>query len=260
MRAHFNRPLTDREGNQIDEAVVRLLVTGSTTELISDIVYSQATGSLTRTNPWNITNGEVDFFLDAPARLQIGVKVGADPEEFWDNVDVLAVAAESTHPGTGEGSMSIGTGAVASGTGAMALGAATLADADAVTVIGYQASGSQAGSTAIGAQASSTEAGGLAVGQSALAQGLQAAALGSGAQSVWDQATAVGAGAQTTRPNQVVLGTDVDLVDIPGAAVLHSPDGTPFLLQVADDGTLFTQQLAPYVVEELPDGPPDEIL
>jgi hypothetical protein len=257
VRAHFNRPLIDMMGNQVNQAVVRLLVAGSTTELISAIVYSEATGSLTRTNPWNITNGEVDFFLDAPARLQLGVKVGTDPEEFWDNVDVLAVATESTHPGTGTDSTAIGNGASATGAGAMALGAGTLADADSATVIGYQASAAQAGATAIGAQASATEPGALAIGQSALAQGLQAAALGDGAQSSWDQSTAVGAGAQTTRPNQVVLGTAADLVDVPGAAVLHSPDGTPFVLAVTNDGRLYTQQLAPYEAVELPEGPPE---
>ncbi|MFD8654188.1 hypothetical protein [Streptomyces mirabilis] len=255
MRAHFNRPLIDRMGNQIDQAVVRLLVAGSTTELISAIVYSEATGSLTRTNPWNITNGEIDFFLDSPARLQLGVKVGTDPEEFWDNVDVLAVATESTHPGTGTDSTAIGNGASATGAGAVALGAGTLANADAATVIGYQASAAQAGATAIGAQASATESGAVAIGQSAVAQGLQAAALGDGAQSLWDQSTAVGAGAQTTRPKQVVLGTTDGLVDIPGLAVLHSPDGTPFTLAVTDDGRLYTQQLAPYETAEAPPGP-----
>ncbi|MCX4799540.1 hypothetical protein OG497_37425 [Streptomyces sp. NBC_01242] len=252
MRAHFNRPLTDRMGNQIDEAVVRLLVAGSTTELISDTIYSASTGGLTRTNPWTITNGEIDFFLEAPARLQIGVKVGTFPEEFWDNVDVLAVATESTHPGTGAASTAIGSGASATGAGSMALGAGTLADADSATVIGYQASAAQAGATAIGAQASASEAGALAVGQSSLAQGLQATALGGGAQSTWDQATAVGAGAQTTRPNQVAIGTVADLVDIPGSVVLHSPDGTPFVLAVTDDGRLYTQKLAPYVQSEPP--------
>lgn len=258
MRAHFNRPLTDRMGNQVDEAVVRLLVAGSTTELIPAIVYSEATGSLTRTNPWNITNGEIDFFLDAPARLQIGITVAADPEELWDNVDVLAVATESTHPGTGTDSTAIGPGATATGVGSMALGAGTLADADSTTVVGYQASAALAGATAIGAQASAPESGALAIGRSALADGLQATALGDGAHSTWDQATAVGAGAQTTRPNQVALGTAADLVDVPGAVVLHSPDGTPFVLYVTDDGRLYTQELAPYVMAELPEGPPEE--
>lgn len=252
MRAHFNRPLIDMMGNQVNEAVVRLLATGSTTELISDIVYSEATGSLTRTNPWSITNGEIDFFLDAPARLQIGVKVGTDPEEFWDNVDVLAVATESTHPGTGASSTALGNGATATGLGAIALGSGSLADADSTTVIGYQASAAQAGATAIGTQASATEVGAVAIGQSALAQGLQATALGDGAQSAWDQATAVGAGARTTRPNQVALGTAADMVDIPGMAVLHSPDGTPFALAVTNDGRLYAQELAPYVAPDPP--------
>ncbi|MFI0967054.1 hypothetical protein ACH4S8_37570 [Streptomyces sp. NPDC021080] len=250
MRAHFNRPLIDQTGDQVNTAVVRLLVAGSTTDLISEIVYSQATGGATRTNPWTITDGEVDFFLDAPARVQIGVKVGTDPEEFWDNVDVLAVSTESTHPGTGTNSTAIGTGATATGDGAIALGVGTTAGADSTTVLGYEASAAQVGAVAVGAQATATEPGAVAVGQSAVAQGTQATAVGDGAQSTWDQSTAVGTGAQTTRPGQVAVGRAADLVDIPGKAVLHSPDGTPYILAVTNDGRLYTQALAPYVVEE----------
>ncbi|MFJ4902845.1 hypothetical protein [Streptomyces sp. NPDC088727] len=252
MRAHFNRPLIDMMGNQVVEAVVRLLVSGSTTERISDIVYSEATGGLTRTNPWTITNGEIDFFLDSPSRLQIGLTVGTGQEEFWDSVDVLAVASESTHLGVGADSTSIGGGASATGVGSMALGSGALADADMATAIGYQASAVQAGSTALGTQALATESGAVAVGQSALAQGLQAVALGQGALASWDQSTAIGSGAQTNRPNQVELGTPSDFVEIPGVAVLCSPNGTPFTLAVSDDGLLYTQRLAPYVVSEPP--------
>ncbi|MEV7675137.1 hypothetical protein [Streptomyces sp. NPDC088752] len=250
MRAHFNRPLTDRMGNKVDQASVRLLVAGSTTELIPGIVYSGATGGLTRTNPWNITNGEIDFYLDAPTRLQVGVKVGADPEEFWDNIDVMAVASESQHAGAGDDSTAIGADAAASGTGALASGKGAQATGDETVSAGHESSASAAGAVAVGSQADASEAGAVSVGRSAVAQGSQATALGDGAQAPWDHSTALGAGAQTTRPNQVVVGTASEIVDVSGLLVLHSPDGSPFTVAVTDDGMLYAQPLAPYVDSE----------
>ncbi|MEU6362266.1 hypothetical protein [Streptomyces albidoflavus] len=252
MRAHFHRPLTDRAGNQIDEAQVRLFAPG-TTEMIQDTIYVEAASGLTRTNPWTITNGEIDFFLDSPARLQIGVKVGTSPEEFWDNVDVLAVSTDSSHPGTGTNSTQVGLGAASSGVGSTGVGNAASATGDQSLAVGLMATASGSGAVALGSQAASTEAGATAVGQSALASGLQAAALGDGARATHDQGTALGPGAATTRPNQLVLGTASDLVDIPGIGVLHSPSGIPYILAVTDDGLLYTQRLAEYVAPPPPE-------
>ncbi|MET7363287.1 hypothetical protein ABZS76_33285 [Streptomyces sp. NPDC005562] len=252
MRAHFNRPLTDQAGNQINEAQVRLLVQG-TIELLQDTIYAEAASGLTRTNPWNIANGEIDFFLDSPTRLQIGIKVGAAPEELWDNVDVLAVATDSSHPGAGADSTQVGLAAAAQGAGATSLGKGASALGDQSTAVGLNASAAVDGAVAIGSQASASQAGAVAVGQSALAHGTQATALGDSARAVFDQSTAVGAGAQVTRPSQVVLGTAADLVDIPGTGVLHSPNGTAFMLTVTDEGVLYTQKLPPYVAPPPPE-------
>jgi hypothetical protein len=253
VRAHFNRPLTDRAGNQINEATVRLLVQGAV-ELLQDTIYAEASSGLTRTNPWNITNGEVDFFLDSPTRLQIGIKVGTSPEEFWDNVDVLAVATDSSHPGSAADSTQIGLGAASSGVGATSLGKGAAAAGDQSTAIGLSSSAVLDGGTAVGAQASASEAGAVAVGQSTVASGTQATALGNGARASFDQGTAIGAGAQVTRPNQIVLGTAAELVEIPGTGVLRSPSGTAFILAVTDEGVLFTQRLADFA----PPPPPEE--
>ena len=57
---------------------------------------------------------------------------------------------------------------------------------------------------------------------------------------------AVGAGAVANRPNQVAVGTTNDMVDFPGTVVLHSPNGTAFVLKAANDGMLYTQQLPAY--------------
>ncbi|PPS89494.1 hypothetical protein [Streptomyces sp. MH60] len=253
MRAHFNRALLDREGNQVDTATIRLRVAGST-DLLTDTVYTNATGGATYTNPWEAVGGEVDFYLDSPTRLQIGITVGADPEQLWDDVDVLAVGADSSHPGTGADSTQVGADSLSSGQGSTSLGTGAQATADLSTALGYQTATSEAGSIAVGSQAAASQAGAIAVGQSALSSGAQATTLGDAAQAVYDHSTAIGAGAATDRPNQVRLGTEQDQVDIPGTVTLRSPGGIPFLLGVTDTGMLFTQKLPPYV----PPTPPDE--
>ncbi|THA72430.1 hypothetical protein E6R60_26205 [Streptomyces sp. A0642] len=245
MRAHFNRPIADRMGNQIDTASIRLLAPQST-ELIAETIYAQTTGGLTRANPWTTVNGEIDFYLDSPSRVQIGITVAGGVEEFWDDVDVLAVAADSTHQGLGADSTQVGTGSSSAGNGATALGTGASAAAPLSIAIGRQAAASADGGISMGAQAAASQVGALAIGGSSVADGAQAIALGDAARSSYDHSTAIGAGAETTRPNQVAVGTEDDLVEVPGTAVLHSPNGTPFIVKVTNDGLLYTQQLADY--------------
>lgn len=245
MRAHFNRALQDQQGNQVASAQVRLLVPGGT-DLYGSTIYADATGGVTRTNPWTTDTGEVDFYLDAPDRVRIGIKVGADPEEFWDNIDVVGVGFDSTHPGSGAQSLQIGVGATASGVHSTALGQGVQATSDQATAVGEQATATEVGAIAAGSQASATQPGAVALGQSALAEGSQSTALGAGAQAQYDKSTAVGAGAVANRPNQVAVGTTNDMVDFPGTVVLHSPNGTAFVLKAANDGMLYTQQLPAY--------------
>lgn len=253
MRAHFNRTVTDNAGNRTSNAQIRLLAPGST-DLLTDTIYSDATGGGVRTNPWTITTGDVDFYFDNPTRVKIGITVGTDPEAFWDNVDVLAVASDSSHAGPGVDSTQVGVGATSPGLGSTSLGTGAAASADQSTALGYQSSASEAGTLALGSQASSTQPGAVAAGESALAQGSQATALGAGARAMFDQSTAVGAGALVDRPNQIVLGTPADYTDVPGTGVaLHSPDGSAFMLAVTNDGGLYAQRLAAYVAPPPPD-------
>ncbi|MGA5598430.1 hypothetical protein ACPCSE_29770 [Streptomyces cellulosae] len=245
MRAHFNRALLDDQGNRIASAQVRLLVAGGT-DPYGQTIYSDAVGGATLTNPWTTTSGEVDFYLDAPDRVKVGVKVGTDPEEFWDNTDVLGVGNDSTHPGTGTGSMQIGAGAAATALNATALGQGAQAAGERATALGDDATASQEGALAAGTQASASQPGTVALGQSALAQGSQSAAIGSGARALHDQGVAIGAGAATEQPYQIMLGSADHRVDVPGPLVLRSPSGAEFSLRVTDDGLLYTQELAPY--------------
>ncbi|MFE6000317.1 hypothetical protein ACFQ6C_26210 [Streptomyces sp. NPDC056454] len=236
-------------GNQVDQAQVRLLIPGST-ELFPDMIYAEATGGATRTNPWTIDTGEVDFYLDSPSRVQIGILVSVAAEEFWNDVDVLAVNSDSSHLGVGQDSTQVGLGASSSGEGATALGGGATATAPLSTAIGRQASSEADGGLAVGAHASASQTGAIAVGRSSVSDGTQSTAVGDAARALHDRGVAIGAGAETTRPRQVMLGTAESLVQVPGIAVLHSPDGTPFVLRVTNEGGLYTQQLAPY--EELP--------
>jgi autotransporter adhesin len=252
VRAHFNRALLDLQGNQVPTATVRLLAPGTTTPY-GQTIYADATSGTTRTNPWTTTTGEVDFYLDAPDRVRIGVQVGTDPEEFWDNVDVTAVGTDSTHPGSGNQSLQIGVGAAATGVHSAALGQGAQATADSTVAVGEQATASGVGAVATGSQADATAPGAVALGQSALAQGTQATAIGDAAKSQWNHSTAVGAGAQTDRPHQVVIGTSAETVFLPGGIALQSPNGSTFMVGVTNDGLLYTQQLPTYVPPPVPD-------
>jgi trimeric autotransporter adhesin len=246
VRAHFNRALLDLQGNQVPLATIRLLALGTTTAY-GQTIYADATGGTTRTNPWATTLGEVDFYLDAPDRVRIGILVGAGPEEFWDNVDVTAVNSDSTHPGAGAQSLQIGVGANATGVHATALGQGTQATADSTVALGEQATASDVGALAAGSQSDATAPGAVAIGQSALAQGTQSTAVGDAARAMFDRSVAIGAGAQTDRPHQVVLGTAADTAFFPGGIALQSPDGSTFMVGVTNEGVLYTQQLPTYV-------------
>ncbi|MFE0490195.1 hypothetical protein [Streptomyces griseoaurantiacus] len=253
MRAHFNRPLLDSQGNRITEqATVRLFSPGST-DLLADTVYAESTGGVTRTNPWSTTSGEVNFYLDAPTRVKVGITVGTAPEELWDDVDVLATGVDSTHPGEGADSTQVGEESASTGQGATALGTQAQATADLSTTVGYQSTASADGAIAVGSQAAASQPGAIALGQSALSQGEQAVALGGGAHALFDRTVALGPGAVSERPDQIVLGTPDTMTYAPGPVVLRSPGGTMFSLAVADDGRLYTQEVLEYVAPPPPD-------
>jgi len=93
MRGHYNRAIVDSEGNLILGCTIRLI--DSTTGLnITDIVYAQATGSTTKTNPFVADDGVIDFYLDAQARLRMGITrpEPGSAEYYIEGVDVLAPA------------------------------------------------------------------------------------------------------------------------------------------------------------------------
>lgn len=96
-RAHLSKPILDSAGNVRTGAIVRVLQPGTTTP-ITDVLYAAGMGSATRTNSFVATNGVVDFYLDVPSRVRLGVTVGQEGETFFEDVDVLEPATPSTGP------------------------------------------------------------------------------------------------------------------------------------------------------------------
>jgi hypothetical protein len=89
MRAHFYRLLVDPQGNMVPNVQVRVLEPGTTT-LISEPVYADDTTPTPRSNPFEVPDGQVNFYLDRPRRVRLGVTAPDQPEAYYENVDVLA--------------------------------------------------------------------------------------------------------------------------------------------------------------------------
>lgn len=254
MRAHLSRPLQDAAGNLVAGATVRVLNPG-TTELIPSTLYVDSSSGLTLTNPW-VTSNSVDFYLENPQRVRIGIVVGTDPEQFVEDVDVTTSNSESTHLGGGAESTQVGLNSSAAGASTTAVGVGTSATGGQATAVGHQAQASQDQTVAVGDQAAGNQPGATAVGASAAASGTQSTALGSGAAALYNYTTAIGAGAAATTDHQIMLGTRTGTVEHPGGTVLTSPGGVRYQIVVTDDGQLYAQRLAIPAVPVSPDQDP----
>lgn len=71
-REHFSKPIRDGDGIIKPGSSVRLLEP-NTTDLIPEPIYVDATGTDTRENPWVSEDGVVDFYLDKPRIVDIGI-------------------------------------------------------------------------------------------------------------------------------------------------------------------------------------------
>jgi hypothetical protein len=89
-RAHYNRALMDSEGNVVPGAAIRIAnpFTGAT---LLDNVMSTATGPDIKPNPWVSDDGIVDFYLDTPQRVSIGITTPCAMSEYLiHGADVLS--------------------------------------------------------------------------------------------------------------------------------------------------------------------------
>jgi hypothetical protein len=255
VRAHYTRPVTDQQGNLLPNAQINLY-DPATTNPITPVVYSTDTGSNVLSNPYVSSTGLIDFYLDVPARVRIGIVQGGLPMQFFEDVDVLMAGSDSQHIGTGASSLVIGVGATSAGTTSAALGPAATSGGNSALAVGPTTNALGDYSAAIGSGAATSGTGGTAVGRNAqgtgpastaLGNGAQAAAqsgvaLGDGAVSASPHSSAIGPGALTTQSNQVMLGTTVDIVELPpgSALVMSDPGGIRWQITINADGSLNT--------------------
>lgn len=91
MRAHYNRAIVDDQGNLIVGCSVRV-IDPATSLTLSDTLFAGETGSTSKTNPFVADDGVVDFYLDAQARVRLGItrpEVGS-AEYYVEGADVLS--------------------------------------------------------------------------------------------------------------------------------------------------------------------------
>lgn len=256
MRAHFTRPVTDDQGNVLPNAQISVFNPASTT-LIGPVLYTSDTGSGVLTNPYISATGLIDFYLDNPVRVRIGIVQGGLPMQYYEDVDVLAAGSDSQHTGAGDESLVIGVAATSVGDSSTALGPSASSGGNSSTAVGsitnalgdYSAAvGSGAatsgvGAASVGRNASATGDASLALGNSAQAGDVSAVALGDGAVSSFARSTAIGSGAETTQIDQVMLGASTSVVEIAEGApiVLTDTNGVRWTLVVDTDGSLDTE-------------------
>lgn len=254
MRAHFTRPVTDQQGNLLPNVQVNIYEPGTTT-LIADVIYSTDVGNNVLTNPFVSNTGIVDIYLDAPKRVRLSIVQGNLPPQFYDDVDVIASGADSPHTGTGLQSLVIGVMATAVGNQSTAVGQGANSPGASSTALGVAASALGASSVAIGSaavqgagavgvgdQSQATGASSVAIGQGAVAVMADGVALGHAALAPYVHSTALGSGATTTGPNQVMLGTADDVVEVAQGApfVMTAPNGSRWLFTIDNNGSLIT--------------------
>lgn len=86
-RAHFSRTAADDQGNVVPGTTVTVYETG-TLAVLTDPLYINEVGSPTRDNPFVINDGVLDFYLDNPRQVKIGLLSPNGIERFTDNLDV----------------------------------------------------------------------------------------------------------------------------------------------------------------------------
>lgn len=92
-RAHFYKAVQDGQGNLVGDISVRVLTPG-TDDPIAETLYQTDDGVDTLPNPFTDADGVVDFYLAAPARVDVEVTKDALVTLFED-VDVGAQLSTS---------------------------------------------------------------------------------------------------------------------------------------------------------------------
>jgi hypothetical protein len=164
-------------------------------------------------------------------KTESGIAIGTDAIAATGD-SVIAIGKQAM-AGTGESVIAIGKQAMAKETGSTAIGFLSKAENGSLAM-GTLAVADGKDSIALGDRSLATGGqGGIAIGQEAIAKKGNATAIGRASLADYVNSTALGAGAITTRNNQVVIGTSIDTVTVPNVA----GSGNQFLFATAD-GTL----------------------
>lgn len=94
-RAHLYRLIQDAAGNLIPNAQVSLCAPG-TSDPISATIWANATAtdpSFQLDNPFTVTNGVIDCYLDVPQRVLVAISSSGMTTQTFDNIDVEAPAS-----------------------------------------------------------------------------------------------------------------------------------------------------------------------
>jgi hypothetical protein len=94
-RSHLFRPVQDSEGNLVPNTKVTSYEHG-TTQVLAQKLYTSPRGSTVLANPFTTSSGVIDFYLDSPQSVKIGMLVAgrAGGEQYVDDIDVLPPPAE----------------------------------------------------------------------------------------------------------------------------------------------------------------------
>jgi trimeric autotransporter adhesin len=208
MRAHYRAPVQDDGGNLLPGSVITVFVNGTTSPLGLPVYSDDSTTSLLA-NPWTSPDGNIDFYLDAPQRVDLQVAPPGEAAVVFPDIDVEisgSTSVELTFVSTGTQSTALGSNSAAAGNYAAAFGDSSTAPGTDSLAAGQSASASGLDATAIGQQATVPGNASTALGQRSAANGQQAVAVGTAAVAAADNTVVVGAGASASGTGAVALG------------------------------------------------------
>jgi trimeric autotransporter adhesin len=256
VRAHYRAPVTDTMGDYLAGTAVTILVNGTSTP-VGLPLYVDGTSTDLLANPFITQDGTIDFYMDAPQRVDIQIAPPGETSVIIPDIDVqvsslttvslvftgtgtqsTAVGNDSTATGnqavaygdsseaSGQASFAAGQAASASGTSSTAVGQLATVTGNSSTALGQRATAAGQQATALGTAANAAANNSVALGGSATAGGTGAVAVGQGASASGTNSVAIGPGASASGNNQIVLGTSGQTVVIPGS--LSAPGAIAF--------------------------------
>lgn len=101
VREHYRQAVIDTAGNLVPTFDVRIL-DADTDALLGESIFVDDTTATEHPNPWQVTTGVIDFYLDQPRRVHIGVTREGEAEVLFSDVHVGPVSALDLVPSDGD--------------------------------------------------------------------------------------------------------------------------------------------------------------